>query len=31
MAGTAALVFALAILMTLLGREKRGAAFGETS
>lgn len=31
MAGTAALVFALAILMTMLGREKRGAAFGETS
>jgi SHS family lactate transporter-like MFS transporter len=31
MAGTAALVFALAILMTMLGSEKRGAAFGETS
>jgi SHS family lactate transporter-like MFS transporter len=31
MAGTAAIVFALAILMTMLGREKRGAAFGETS
>jgi MFS transporter, SHS family, lactate transporter len=31
MAGTAAFVFALAILMTMLGREKRGAAFGEKS
>jgi SHS family lactate transporter-like MFS transporter len=30
MAGTASIVFALAILMTLFGREKRGAAFGRT-
>jgi SHS family lactate transporter-like MFS transporter len=29
MAGTAALVFVLAILMTMLGHEKRGATFGE--
>jgi hypothetical protein len=29
MAGTAALVFVLAILMTLLGSERRGAVFGE--
>ena len=30
MAATAALVFVLAIVMTMLGHEKRGVAFGET-
>lgn len=30
MAGTAAIVFVLAILMTMIGRERRGAVFGDT-